>query len=901
MGQTLYLIDGSYQAFRAFFGVKGNLRSPDGMPTNALYGYTGFLTQLRESYAPDYVLVCFDKGLSFRNEIYPDYKGQRPDMPADLRVQWPELPDLCEEMGLRAVSHEGYEADDIIGSFAAQFAGPELDVVIVSIDKDFAQLVGPHVRLLDERNDISYGPAEVEEKWGVPPERIIDLLALMGDSSDNVPGIPGVGQKKAANFVQRFGACEEVVAHAADIGGKTGEKVAAHGETVALAKTLVTIKIDIELAELGFPGGLEDVRMGERDLPALEARFTRYNFRRALAAVRADMGVGSAPSKVDRSAYLTINTAEGLADLASRLRRAGRFAYDSETTSLDPREAEFVGMSFAWREGEEIKAAYVPIAHVGLLGSDPGNCPGALEVLLPLLAHPGLDKTGQNLKYDLSVLRSHGHTLRGIDGDTMLADYLLRPGQRHGLDDLAQAWIGHDMLSFKEVTETSGGEFASVCLDKATAYAAEDAHVVMLIEDAMAEEGRLRGDLGRVYTDIELPLIEVLADMELTGIAVDVDALQVMSKDLGIRVEALRVAIHAEAGEEFNVNSTQQLARIFFEIRELKPVKKTKKGFSTDAATLDNLANVQGDPLAKLILEYRLLAKLKSTYVDALPRFVATDGRIHTSFHQAVASTGRLASNEPNLQNIPIRTEEGRKIRACFVPKPGHVFLSADYSQVELRILAHFCGEGPLVEAYREGEDIHRRTAAEIFGITPMFVSPDQRQAAKAINFGIVYGMSAFRLSNELKIPRKQAAEYIERYFERYPQVRKYMDESVARAQKHGGANTLFGRHRPVSGLDAKNPMDRGAAERVAINTPVQGTAADIIKMAMLKLAGRLRGQHPRAKLLLQVHDELVLEVPEEELEAVREVVVQEMQGVAELIVPLLVDTGVGRDWNEAH
>ena len=884
--QKLFLVDGSNQAFRSFFAIQADMRAPDGFPTRALFGFTNALLKLVRQHRPDYVLVAFDKGLSFRNDLYPAYKGQRPDMPADLRKQWPEFIPLSEELGLPATAIEGFEADDIIGTLAARYGGPELHVSIVSTDKDFAQLVNEHVELIDMGKGIVYGPAAVAEKWGVPPSQIIELLTLMGDKSDNVPGVEGIGPKTAAKLLGTYATALDVLeaAKAKKIKGKRGERIQAHGEDgFKLGRDLVTIHKEMEL-----PFDLEGIARREPDWTALADRFRRYNFRRLRAFAEEQSGVAPAAPKVDASHYRTVDTPEALAQLVSDLRKAGRFAFDTETTSLDAHDAELVGMSFCWANDQ---AVYVPIAH------DPGpNCPGAVEALAPLLADPKLRKTGQNLKYDLAVLRSAGHDLAGIDGDTMLLDYLVDVDRKHGLDDLARRYLDHSNVSYAVLTKAVGGEFAKVPVDQATRYAAEDAHVVWLLEREMKPSEAVR----KLYNEVEVPLVRVLEDMERHGIAVDAEALASLGTELGERIEVARAAIYAEAGKEFNVNSTQQLATILFEDRGLTPIKKTKTGFSTAAAVLEQLA-AQGDALCQLILDYRSLAKLKSTYVDALPGHIATDGRIHTSFHQAVAATGRLSSNDPNLQNIPIRTADGRRIRKCFVPADGYRFLSADYSQIELRVLAHFCGDGPLVEAFRAGQDIHRRTAAEVFEVALDDVTPDQRRAAKAINFGIVYGMSAFRLSNELGISRRVAQDYIDGYFARYPQVKAYMDGAIDRARDTGKATTLYGRERRVQGLDSRSFTDRGAAERVAINTPVQGTAADLIKMAMIRVHAALAADHPRVRLLLQVHDELVLEVPRNELLAVSALVKREMEAVAELAVPLRVDVGFGDTWDDAH
>ncbi len=891
MPRSLYLVDGSNQAFRAFFAIRTEMRAPDGFPTKALYGFAHMLRKLIREHGPDYVLVAFDRGKSFRNDLYAEYKGQRPDMPEELRQQWPELIPFCKDWGIHAVAMEGFEADDIIGTLARRYGSADLKVRIVSSDKDFAQLVDDNITLFDIQNDKEYGPAEVVEKWGVPPGRIIDLLSLMGDTSDNVPGVPGVGIKTAAKLIGAHGGLEDVIiaAESGAIKGKRGQALSESREVVALARQLITIHTDMDL-----PFDLSALTIDTPEWDDLIARLKRYNFRRLLAEVEAEAGDTVEPQvAVDRDAYGKIDTMDALKALVARLRKAGRFAFDTETTSLDPRAASLVGMSFAWREpgNETVLAAYVPVAHV-----EGTNLPDALDTVRALLEDPKVGKTGQNLKYDMQVLTCHGVELQGIVGDTMLADYLLNVEQRHGLDELARRWLDHKMLAYKDVTADVDGEFARVPVDEATAYAAEDAQVVLMIEERMAIEGKLK----ELYDTVEVPLVPVLARMEDHGIRVDTDELGKLSVELTARIADHVAAIHKEAGREFNVNSTKVLQTILFEERGLKPEKKTKTGYSTSAAVLESLAS-GGDALCQMILDYRSLAKLLSTYVDALGAHVGPDGRIHTSFHQAVAQTGRLSSNDPNLQNIPIRTAEGRRIRECFVPDPGFVFLSADYSQIELRVLAHFCGEGTLVDAFLAGEDVHRRTAAEIFGSAPALVTAHQRRAAKAINFGLIYGMSAFRLSNELKIPRKTASAYIEHYFERYPQVRTFMDRAVQQAQEKGYAETLFGRRRAVHGLDSRSFNERGAAERVAINTPVQGSAADLIKMAMLRVDRALRAQHPDVRMLLQVHDELVFEVPESKLEEVAALVCQEMEGAATLAVPLKVDWGSGSTWDAAH
>ena len=861
MPKKLLLVDAPNHAFRAYHAIQSDMRAPDGFPTRCLYGFSRMLLALVREHQPDYVAFVFDVGRSFRNALYPDYKGQRPDMPDDLRQQWGELRPLIEAFGFHVLAEPNTEADDVIGTLARRFASDDVHVGIVSSDKDFGQIVDDRIHLLDLMKGVDYGPAEIREKWGVGPDRIIDLLALMGDTSDNVPGVPGVGEKKAAQYIQKYGDLDGVLANTAAIGGKTGQCIADNADVVRLARRLVTIE-----TELPLPGvTLETCRPRPRDEEALREKLGRWNFK----SLMNDLGLG-APAPLAKAGEgfhaLECPAVWGpgpLADLDARLRAAGRFTLALEATSADFLTAAPNRLFFAWTEAGHTQLARVPADDA------------TLAALRPLLADPTVEKTGHNLKDALKILVENGAPLAGIAGDTMLADYLLVPEQKHGLDDLGKRYLDHPV-------GTALGE---------------EAQLTSLLDVALAPKLEEHG-VTRVYRDIELPLVPVLAEMERAGIAVDTAALQALSVELGERLAAEEKRCHALAGVEFNVGSTQQLAEVLFEKLGLKGGKRTKTGWSTDADTLDKLR--EEHPLPEAILAWRELSKLKGTYVDALPPAVhPKTGRIHTNFRQAVAATGRLSSYDPNLQNIPIRTDEGRRIRRCFVAKPGHVFLSADYSQIELRILAHYCEHGPLVESFRADEDIHRRTASEIFGVMPGLVTGDQRRAAKAINFGIVYGMGAFRLANDLRIPKSEAQSYIDGYFARYPQVRGYMDGAVARAREKSYAETLYGRRRPVAGLDAKNPMDRAAAERVAINTPIQGSAADLIKIAMIRVAEALRPTG--ARLLLQVHDELVVEVPDADVEHVRGVVRSLMEGVATLCVPLKVDTGVARTWDEAH
>jgi DNA polymerase-1 len=840
MPQKLLLVDCPNQVFRAYHGLQTDMRAPDGFPTRALFGFTRILRALVRDHAPDFVACVFDRGADARLALWPEYKGTRPDMPDDLRQQWPEFEPLCRAFGYRVLAVEGAEADDIIGTLATRFAGPELDVQIVSGDKDFCQLVNDHVQVLDVQKGVVMDRAGVVEKWGVGPEKIVELLALMGDTSDNVPGVPGVGPKKAAQYVEKFGSAEGVLANWAAIGGKTGEAVRDAAPAVHLAKRLVAIDTGMELGVR-----LEDLRPVEPDADFLRERLLRYNFR----TLWEEMGLGSRPTVVRAAATANeVRVVWGpglLAALHGEL-RGRRVAMHLDVAGRTP-----LRLRLAW----DAERVLVPLDA------------RALEQVRPILADPEIRKTGHDLKTMRAVLRESGAGLLGIDGDVMLLDYLVVPEQKHHLDHITKRWL----------EEPAGPDAAGQ---------------VLRIEAALAEA---TAPMRRVYAELDLPLIPILGDMEAAGIGVDVGALGALSAELEGRLEAEKRQIWALAGEEFNINSTQQLAVLLYEKMGLAAGKKTKTGRSTDADTLEKL----DVPITRAILAYRELYKLKNTYVDALPRCVAADGRIHTTYSQAVAATGRLSSNDPNLQNIPVRTDDGRRIRSCFLAKEGHVFLSADYSQIELRVLAHYCGDGPLAESFRDGEDIHRRTASEIFGVAPALVSTSMRRAAKAINFGIVYGMGAFRLASDLGIPRAEAQRYIDGYFARYPQVRLYMQSAMARARELGYAETLHGRRRPVEGLDAPSQVDRAAAERIAINSPIQGSAADLIKLAMIRVDAAIRGTG--ARLLLQVHDELVLEVPEGEAAEVGAAVKAAMEGAASLSVPVVADVGQGRSWAEAH
>jgi len=881
--KRMFLIDGSNHAFRVYFGMPP-MHAPDGTPTHALYGFTTLLSQMHSGYRPDYVAVCFDKGRTFRNDLFADYKGHRPEMPDDLRAQWPELPGLVEAFGFRSLIVPGFEADDVIGTLARRFAGPELQVMLVTGDRDYYQLVDENIRVLDLMKDLEIGPGEVPGIMGVPPDRIVDLRGLSGDKSDNIPGVPQVGDKTAAGWINTYGDLEQVITNASKIGGKRGANLQEFADQARLSKTLATIRLDVPL-DLTLddlaPRGLQ-----ERDL---EERFDKWNFGKVARKL-----LRSGP-QVDTSVYRAITTPEQLAELRSALEAAGRFGFDTETTSLDPLQAELVGLSFAWSPTD---AVYVPVGHAQGEQLDRAE---VLASLGPLIGRDDLGKIGSNLKYDLVVCRRAGVELRGIVGDTLLLDYVLAAHERsHGLDALAERHLTHKMTTFQQVSEGETRSFADVPIDRATHYAAEDAQVALQVHDKLAPN--LDEGTRHVYERIELPLIGVLADMETRGILIDVERLAQIRDEVAERVVVAERACHDIVGRSFNVGSVKELREILFDELGYETGKKTKTGFSTDSSVLEKLVGQRDPDLPAAVLQWRELTKLLSTYLDKLPTFVhPTDGRIHTSFNQAVAATGRLSSVNPNLQNIPVRMEEGRRIREAFVPAAGHVFLSCDYSQVELRILAHVCGSETLREAFASGDDIHRLTASRVFGEPLSEVTPALRDAAKAINYGLLYGMSAFRLARDLGVSRTEAQRYMDDYFARMPEVQGWIEQTREDARRDGLVTTLFGRRRLLPGLNSKRWNERAAAEREAVNTVVQGTAADIMKLAMLNVHRRLRDEGLGARMLLQVHDELLLEVPHAEIDQARALVVQEMRGAADLTVPLEVNAAVGQTWREAH
>ncbi len=882
---TLYLVDGPNLAFRAFFAI-GGMTTSHGFPTNALFGFTNMLLKLIREERPDYLAITWDpKDGSFREREYAAYKGTRPDMPDALRAQIPVFERLAGALGIPYLCLEGFEADDVMGTLARRHEG-EHDVVLVTSDKDLMQLVSEHVTLYDTMKEKRISFPEVEEKFGCRPERVPDALGIWGDSSDNIPGVKGIGEKGVKKLLSSFDGLDDIYARIDEVAPPgVRAKLEADRDNAYLSKRLATVRtdapVDLDLDALALswpppPGPARDL-------------FTELEFRGLLREL------GGTTSSIDRDRYRMVTTADQLEELRAALEVADRFALDTETTALDEMRAALVGLSFC---ADDEVAWYVPVAHA--TGDSQLGWDTVRAVLGPILTDPGREITGQNLKFDFKVLARHGVELGGIAGDTLLADALLSPDRRsHKLDDLALLYLEHRMVSYDEAVGDRAS-FAEVPLDAACEYAAEDAHVAWLLDRTLGprlvEEG-----LDELYRTLEVPLIPVLGRMELAGVAVDREMLAVLSGELEERIVAAERRCWELAGAEFTIGSVKQLREILFERLGLRIVRSTKTGPSTNESVLSELALEH--PLPQAILDYRSLVKLKSTYVDPLPQLIHPEtGRVHTHFSQTVAATGRLSSTDPNLQNIPIRTAEGRRIREAFVAPAGRLLLSADYSQVELRVLAHLVGgTGGFADAFASGADIHTETAAGLFGVDSAAVTREQRNIAKAVNFGIVYGQSAFGLAQSLRIPRGEAAEYIDRYKQRFPEIEEYRRRTLEQAKRDGYVTTLLGRRRPVPDLESGNFAQRGAAERVAVNTPVQGSAADLIKRAMIAVDRRLRAEHPGQLLLLQVHDELLLEVAEDRADEVAEMVRHEMATALELAVPLVVDVGTGRTWHEAH
>lgn len=902
--QTLVLVDGSSYLFRAYHALP-LLTNSKGEYTNAILGVTNMLKKLVDTYPDAYLGVIFDApGKTFRNDMYPEYKANRSAMPEELREQIKPLHELIKTMGFPIVMESGVEADDVIGTLAQQAEAAGLKVIISTGDKDIAQLVTDKISLINTMNNQWLDRDGVKEKFGVPPERIIDYLALMGDTSDNIPGVPKVGPKTAAKWLNEFGSLDEIIARADEVKGKVGESLRDHLDAIPLSKELVTIRCDVPLDKA--PTDL--VRL-EADADALRSMVSHFEFNTWLKQLGAGTSVKSAPQEIDDeplppTVELKVDTVLDEAIFnkwLEKLSNAELFAFDTETTDLDYTKALVVGVSFAVEAGH---AAYVPVAHTYPGAPEQLSRQWVLDQLKPLLESDNVLKVGQNLKYDANVLMNHGICLAGIQHDTMLQSYVLNStATRHNMDALAEKYLGQETIHYADVAGKGAKQicFDQVAVEIAAPYAAEDADITLRLHQQLFSKLEKIDSLQKVYRDIEMPLVPVLARMEQTGVLVDEQMLLQQSSELTAKIQLLESQAHSAAGQPFNLSSPKQIQEILYDKQGLPVLKKTPKGQPSTAETV--LQELALDfPLPRLILEHRSLSKLRSTYTDKLPKQInPVTGRVHTSYHQAVAATGRLSSSDPNLQNIPVRSEEGRRIRQAFIAEPGYTVLAADYSQIELRIMAHLSQDAGLLQAFKDGLDVHKATASEVFGVPLDQVETHQRRSAKAINFGLIYGMSAFGLAKQLDIDRGAAQGYINLYFERYPGVKQYMDETRELAREQGYIETLFGRRLYLPDINAKNGMRRQYAERTAINAPMQGTAADIIKLAMLSVDDWLQTEKPAVRMVMQVHDELVFEVQSSYLEQASEIIQQKMSGAAELDVPLIVDVGMGKNWDEAH
>ena len=920
MNKTLLLVDGSSYLYRAFHAMP-DLRNAEGAPTGAIYGMINMLRRLRQDYEAAYIACVFDaKGKTFRDDLYPEYKANRASMPEDLVRQIEPIHEVVRAMGWPILMVEGIEADDVIGTLAVQAASQGLNTVVSTGDKDLAQLVNERVTLVNTMSNEKLDRDGVIAKFGVPPERIVDYLTLVGDTVDNVPGVEKVGPKTAVKWLTQYGTLDGVIEHAKDIGGVVGENLRRTLDWLPQAQHLVTVKCDCDLSAHLSTIDQQLINRPE-DNEALREFFTRMGFRTWLREINAERQTSAASPSPQNSVsdtqgglfpadalpeapaevhYETVFTEAQLQQWLEKIDAASLTAVDTETTSLEPMHASLVGISLCIEVGS---AAYIPLAH---------NYPGApdqlarervLEILRPWLENPAKPKLGQHLKYDSHVFANHGVSLQGIVHDTLLQSYVLESHRNHDMDGLALRWLDKKTISYQEVCGKGASQigFDEVSIERATEYAAEDADITLRLHQAMWPRIETNEKLRFIYERIELPTARVLQRVERNGVLIDVDLLAAQSAELGTRLLALEQQAHALAGQPFNLNSPKQLGEILFDKLGLPVVKKTPGGTpSTDEEVLQKLA--EDYPLPKLLLDYRSLSKLKSTYTDKLPRMVNPQtGRVHTNYGQAIAVTGRLSSNEPNLQNIPVRTVEGRRIREAFIAAPGHQIISADYSQIELRIMAHLSGDPGMLRAFASGEDIHRATAAEIFGVAVDQVDSEQRRAAKVINFGLMYGMSAFGLAGNLGVERSAAQMYMDKYFTRFAGVKQFMDDIRQQAKSQGFIETVFGRRLWLPEINSPNGPRRQGAERAAINAPMQGTAADLIKMAMIAVQNWLDTDKLGSRMVMQVHDELVLEVPDHEIALVKERLPQLMAGVAQLKVPLVADVGCGANWEVAH
>jgi DNA polymerase-1 len=911
-GSPFILVDGSSYLFRAYHvPYLQALSTSSGQPTGAITGVLNMIKSLQKDYPNGNVIVVFDaKGKTFRNDLYPEYKSTRPPMPDELRSQIKPLHQIIAAMGLPLLVIKGVEADDVIGTLANQASGLGMETLISTGDKDMAQLVTPHVRLINTMTNLEMDEAGVMEKFGVRPDQIIDYLALMGDKVDNIPGVNKCGPKTAAKWLSEHGTLDAVIANADSVKGKVGEYLREAIEYLPLSYELATIKLDVELAQTA-----DTLAATAPNTEKLIQLATEYELKRLLAEAqkgRPDEATDESPEsmvspvidipKLSRENYHTILSQQDFELWLEKLKHAELFAFDTETTSVNYMQAELVGVSFAIKEGE---SAYLPLAHDYPDAPEQLNREEVLALLKPILEDPKVTKVGQHLKYDKNVLANYDIDLQGITFDTMLESYVLNSvAGRHNMDSLAQLYLGHTTIHFEDIAGKGAKQltFNQIPLEQASPYAAEDADITLRLHNHLWEKLNQKSRLPGILQEIEIPLISVLAKMEQFGVLIDSQQLSQQSQDLALRIMQLEKEVYELAGKEFNLGSPKQLQEILFEQMGLPVLKKTPKGVpSTSEEVLQELAlNYQ---LPKLLIEYRGLSKLKNTYTDKLPKMInARTGRVHTSYHQAVAATGRLSSTDPNLQNIPIRTAEGRRVRQAFIARPGYKIVAADYSQIELRIMAHLSGDKGLLTAFKQGKDVHTATAAEVFDVALKNVTTDQRRSAKAINFGLIYGMSAFGLSKQLNISRHDAQKYMDLYFERYPDVLTYMEKTRVEAKDRGYVSTVFGRRLYLPDINASNGARRKGAERAAINAPMQGTAADIIKKAMLAVDKWIDSiPEDEVRMIMQVHDELVFEIKEHSIGGYRRNIIEIMEQAVKLDVPLVVEAGTGENWDEAH
>ncbi|MRR58843.1 MAG: DNA polymerase I [Deltaproteobacteria bacterium] len=885
--EILYLIDGSSYIYRAYYAIR-HLSSPKGFPTNALYGFTQMLLKVIKDRKPDHVAVVFDHGRqTFRTELYPEYKANRSAMPDDLVPQIAPIKEMVRAFNIPVLEKQGFEADDIIGTIARECEQTGLAVVVVTGDKDLMQIVTANVTLLDTMKDQVSGIPEVLERFGVEPERVVEILGLAGDTSDNIPGVPGIGEKTALKLIQEFGSLDALLERAAEVKGKTGERIREFADQARLSRKLATID---RHAPVDYR--YEDLAASPPDTKRLADLFREYGFTTLMKELTSEASLSTA-------GYRTVLSEQDFSALLRELAAVPAFAVDLETTSLNPLDAEIVGLSFSFRDHE---AWYVPVGHCYPGAPAQLSREQVLSALTPLMIDPEKPKIGQNIKYDYQVLRRHGIELQGLWCDTMLASYLLNPlRSSHGLDSLAVEFLDHKMISYQEVAGKGKEQinFSQVPLERAAVYSCEDADATFLLQRIFLPRLTTAG-MDSLFFGLEMPLVKILAEMELQGVRLDLPLLRELSGMFAGQLANLEKEIFASAGCEFNINSPKQLGEVLFERLKLPAGRKTKTGWSTDMDVLTRLALEH--EIASLILQFRSISKLKSTYTDALPKLVdPLTGRVHTSYNQAVTNTGRLSSSEPNLQNIPIRSEEGRKIRRAFIAEEGSLLLSADYSQIELRVLAHLSGDRVFCDAFAHDEDIHTRTASEVFDLLPGLVSPEMRRQAKTINFGVIYGQGAFSLARELGVSTQTAKEFIDNYFRRHSGARDFLDACVRDAEKNGYVTTILGRKLPIPDIGSSNGNIRAFAQRNAINYPIQGSAADIIKRAMVLVSERMKREGLKSRLIMQVHDELVFEVPEEERVQMEMLVCHEMEHAVSLRVPLRVDLSFGRNWSEAH